>query len=168
MRISIVALILAAAVLGAAPSPEQAVLEYEVVSVSPPSGGTVAVRRVLYAGRVSGEVSVQARYLDLDGDGDSEILISEHGAYANCDIRTGGGSNDTLMLLDGQGRVLWRDETRHYSFGQKRRWDQTAHARALDLVGGGPLALRVRTHTHEFYVLPKSARLPETIPVCLE
>ena len=107
--------------------------------------------------------------VDLDGDGQREILVNEAGPES---VRiTGGGADgsSTWTLLDGEGHVLWRDERRSYHVEPGTgRTDDTANARILNLTGTRARALQLRTSATEWYVLPATSTLPDALPPCLE
>jgi hypothetical protein len=135
---------------------------YELRAVLPPGRG---LGRLIRKASISGEAFPSAAVLDLDGDGTSEILLHESSNYMTCDM-SGGGSTSRWILVDGQGGVLWQDEDRHRTFGDRYDRDETADAVLVDL-GGGLRGLRLRTETQEWWVFPKG-RAPSDLPVCLE
>ena len=140
--------------------------DYELVVLSPPGVGP---GRRIWKKEVSGATHAMAGLVDLDHDGRYEIVVRDGGSYANCDISTGGGSDSTWRLLDGDGNVLWEDEQRFHSFSPGHRdVDMQAHGRPVDLFGDGRLALRMRAAGQEWYVVPASAELPEPMPPCIE
>lgn len=137
---------------------------YELVALEPPGDGA---KRVLYRGEVGGELSLDLWLVDLERDGNFELLVKERAGFSSCDRRSTGASS-TLMLLDGDGRELWRDERRTEYF-QRGRWTElSARPRAMDLWGDGRLAVRVRAGGQEWFVVPADAPLPESLPVCLQ
>jgi hypothetical protein len=142
--------------------------EYELV-VLPPGGAGDG--RVIRRAKVAGEGGGSPLVLDLDGDGRHEILVAESGSYMTCDMKGGGGTSK-LLLVDGDGRVLWQDEPRYHSFdrypGGTRTREARARARVLDLAGDGTLAIQIRTPTEEWYVLPARSPLRGALPACLE
>lgn len=139
--------------------------EYELVAL--PASGT-GKGRVLRRAKVDGEGGASPLLLDLDGDGRHEILVTESSNYMDCDMKGGGGTSKVL-LLDGQGRVLWQDEPRYFSHTHGRgRRDQRARVRVLDLAGDGTLAIQLRTPTEEWYVLPARSPLQGAPPACIE
>jgi hypothetical protein len=137
---------------------------YEIVLYDAPS---LERERTLYRGTAPDLGGANVSVLDLDGDGRAELLVHESGTYGR---EVGPDmisiSASTWMLLDGEGRVLWRDETR-FSEGYDRN-DRTADAHVIDLAGDGSLAIRMRTSDAEWYVLPERAPVPDRIPTCLE
>jgi hypothetical protein len=72
-----------------------------------------------------------------------QLVVAATG-ISSCDMQSS-GSSATLLLLDGDGTVLWRDEerTEYYERGG-RRSSVLAHPRAMDLWGYGRIAVRVR------------------------
>jgi hypothetical protein len=136
---------------------------YEIRAVPPPGRGD---GRVVAAGEIGGEGWIAAYLIDLEGDGESEILVEESSNYMNCDVASGGGSSSRWRLLDGEGRVIWEDERRHRSFGEGYDRDRTAEARFVDL-GGGVRGVRLRTREAEWWVFPAS-RPVAAVPACLE
>jgi hypothetical protein len=141
--------------------------EYELVVVTGGPGDGRVIRRA----KVNGEGTGSPALLDLDGDGRQEILLTESGNYMTCDMKGGGGTT-RLLLLDGDGRVLWEDAPRYFSFDRYpagvRQRDTRARARVLDLAGDGTLAIQLRTATEEWYVLPARSRLQGAPPPCIE
>lgn len=136
---------------------------YDLVVLSGPQ----RTPRTIRAADVAGALSVSAWLVDLERDGRSEIIVSETGSYSSCDMKSS-GSTSTLLLLDGEGRVLWQDAPRTSSAGDLRtRWAD-AEARPVDLFGDGRLALRIRAGGRERWVFPEDAPRPATMPVCLE
>jgi hypothetical protein len=139
--------------------------EYELVLLAPPK----AEEQIpIYKKSIPGDGSVGLSYFDLDGDGLSEILLSESSGYMTCDMQ-GGGSSTVLSILRGDGGLLLQDESRHRSFDQGHRSvDNTAAAAVLDL-GTKGRAVRFRTWSEEWWVLPPSFSLPaDGMPTCLE
>jgi hypothetical protein len=139
--------------------------KYELVLLPPPGTGE---GRVIRQAEVNGALRVTPQLVDLEGDGTYEIVLEESAGFSSCD-RESSGSSATLYLLDGDGTVLWEDGDRsEYYGGPGRAPDLHAHARALELGDGGPLGIRVRAGSQEWWLLAADAALPEVLPICLE
>jgi hypothetical protein len=137
---------------------------YELLLLPPPGTGE---GRVIRQAEVNGALQVTPQLVDLEGDGTYEIVLEESAGFSSCD-RESNGSTATLYLLDGDGTVLWTDESRtEYFGGPGPAPDLHAHARALELGDGGPFVVRVRAGNQEWYLLPAGSALPD-LPVCLE
>jgi hypothetical protein len=138
---------------------------YELALLTSP---TTKKPEVIYTASIPGDGSANVSYFDLEGDGISEILLTESSGYMTCDMQ-GGGSSMRYSLLRGDGKFLYQDEKRHSSFDTGYRSnDQTAKAAVLDL-GTKERALRFRTWNQEWWVLPQSFVLPkDKMPTCLE
>jgi hypothetical protein len=138
--------------------------KYELVGVSPRGD----VSTPFYRADARGDLSVGARVADLDGDGVAEILIDESTSYSTCDLK-GGGFSAKVSVVDGRGKVLYADEERHASYERGQRMvDARTRVRAMDLWGDGHLALRMRSGSSEWYVLPAGLARGSPIPPCLE
>lgn len=136
-----------------------------VLSLYSPSGQE---QKVLHNASIPGDGQVEVSYVDLDGDGFSEILLSETSSYMTCDMG-GGGGGKTISLLGADGTLLYKDETRYSSFDVGGPYyDATAKVSVLDL-GAKGRALRFRTWEKEWWVLPPALPLPTNgMPTCLE
>jgi hypothetical protein len=138
--------------------------KYELLLLPPPGTGE---GRVIRQAEANGALQVTPQLVDLQGDGTYEIVLEESAGFSSCD-RESNGSTATLYLLDGDGTVLWTDESRtEYFGGPGPAPDLHAHARSLELGDGGPFVVRVRAGNQEWYLLPAGSALPD-LPVCLE
>jgi hypothetical protein len=136
---------------------------YELVLVPAPGRGA---GRVIRKTSIHGEGWIGAFVVDLENDGENEILLHESSAFAYCNIMDGGGSSSWWSLLRGDGTVLWQDEPRRYEFGPDYRHDAQAKAVLVDLFPDGAHGLRLRTADAEWWVLPAAHDVVP--PVCLE
>jgi hypothetical protein len=138
--------------------------KYDLILTDPPGTGTPRVIRHV---ATNGEAAVRASLVDLNGSGKYQIIVDESTIFSSCDMKSN-GSTSTLMLLDGNGGVLWRDEPRTEYFSGGRNADMKAHARPLELSDDGRLSLRIRAAGEEWYIVPSDAAVPKAIPPCLE